>query len=179
MKNLNSLIVITITVGLVVIALGNPLILEGKSKKSRKRVSDVFVVNTALDPVPVTIQNSGSDEKLLITLVNGVTVAAGSPFEFGPVDVSEFNTLSLMARTSTREGATVELFFAAEPGLMSDPISKAHVLDCDIHHERGLFRCPPGQAPPPTVSVGGPFVVGRVTVSSGDAVVAVEAYLSK
>ena len=86
MTNLrNTLVAIaSITTVLVVIALGNPVILEGKSKKSRKRVSDVFVVNTALDPVPVTIQNGGSDEKLLITLVDGVTVAAGFPFEFGP-----------------------------------------------------------------------------------------------
>jgi len=131
MKNLrNSLVAIaSITTVLVVIALGNPVVLvvwSKKSKKSRKH-SDVLVVNTAANPVPVSIQNGAgsADEKVLMTLVDGVTVAPGFLFEFGPVDVSEFNTISFMASNMALSGGfpnpTVAFYFAAEPGAVSNP----------------------------------------------------------
>ena len=168
----NTLVVIaSLAVVLVIIALGNPVAVEGQPP-----VRDVLVVNTAGNPVPVSVQNGVADEKLLITLIQDVTVGVVNtnpvPIEFGPFDVGEFNSISILG--SARDGAPqsnprVDLFFAAESGSVFDPaINTAKAAGCGI---------PSGNCG--TFSVGGPFLIGFVSNSGPDAVVTVKAYLSK
>lgn len=165
MKNLrNTLVAIaSLAVVLVLIALGNPVVVEGQPQ-----ARDVLVVNTAGNPVPVSVQN-GADERVLITLVQDTIPEEG--IEFDPVDLSEFNTISFMASSTAGANPTVLLFFAAEPGSSLDPtIAKAEAL------VTSTFSFSDGNG---TMSIGGPFLIGRVEGLTGAVVVTVKAYLSR
>jgi len=170
---------------LAAIALASPVLLQGQGGSPTR---DVNIVNTAENPVLVSVQNGNGDQKVLITLVDDVAIPAGG-LEFGPVDVGDFNFVSFLGRNLGGRNAQVTFFFGAEEVPLDFTVNRVDAGSCLITPSRGVHACvssgPANRVPvaPFLVQrISGPFLTVKIQNDGGGqplALVTLKAYLTK